>query len=824
VTSEGEIDGEIVILNEGSTPDLYEGEITISAQFNVAGVLFIEQQGTDAPTVTVTYVDTEDGTGNICQNDVTPAEQGRVIDTTAVLIPTCTMSVINGSITDNGDADAFADTNETVDMRITVQNTCGIPLTNCVATLTSVDPKVACILDPKIVLGNFVENEVKLSSAVDVFRWKVANVDRTASGGNASSTFSAQLKVSIACEDFEALSTPQFLNMELDLDVTAPGSGPGPFIESFESATLQPGTSFTNNNMDAALNSNAAADGWRCQYSDPDWVQSNVYGDPSAAECFPGITDTQRTNVWWQIDGPTQADGGRAYTGTRSLYYGAFIPGGGHTGPTSTIEGAQSLNPINLSPSSVATLSFKMQISLVDNRLSNALLDTSWDGVTVAAQLANAAGTGVGDWLKLEAFEQPYDQQHADNFITCSFDNTDDGSTEDSYFDPTDPQRVNGPSTNCYPGFQYVWAGETGNPFSPSNTGHRSFRTDSGLQGSAGIGTWLEAKFDLSRFLGRRIRLRFMHSTHKFEGLNLWADSGSVSDTTPLEDGAWIDDVRVDNALTSPATLAADNDTPVLPNTCAANCTTANAALTATPASSSAPGQVVELNASASTLNACVSGVIQFRFLANDGTGQQIVQSWSDNPFYVDSPSIDTTYEVQVRCSSLPTCTDNQTLNYVVNCPLASGALATFPGSVSFGSGSIDSNTTAGDQTTNRNLLRFPAIGDPLAIASGNLKTVSSQVWSYTPFALAFAPAGATTHSVAGDNPTAGNGKWYLIKSAPNEIPACNQTWGAPPSTRGFCSVAAAPVGTPPDVGDACTTNANCGAGGVCSTRDSALP
>ena len=782
LTSEAELTGEIVFLDLTATPGLYRGEIVVSGLIDVDGVLFVERVGTDTPTVTATYVDNEDGTGSICRNDVNPANQGRVQDATQVFLTTCTMSVVNGFVSDNGDGDAFADTDETVDMSITVLNTCGIPVQDCVAALSSSDPKVACILDSAISLGDFAENQLKVST--EAFRWKVATVDRAPL--TAFDEYSAEFRVTIACGDaFDALSVPQTLNLNLDLDLTASGSGPFEFVESFESAgAALPGTTtFQNNNMDATMNTVGLADGFRCQYADPDWVQSNVYGSADAAICFPGVSDTQRTTVWWTIDGPTSPGGGRAYTGTRSLRYGAYQTGGGYTGPTSTFEGAQSIAPINLSGTEVGTLSFKLQASMVDWRIASAPFGETWDGVTVSAQVADAAGTGVGDWIKLQAFQAPYDQQKSDNFIACMFDPVDDGSTEDDFFDPTDPLRRTGPSTSCFPGFQYTWVGDTGGPFSPNNTGHPSFPLGTGLLGSAPPppvnptdpvnGTWIEAKFDMSRFLGKRIRLRFMHSTMKFETITLWSDLGLPADDS-REDGAWIDDVRIDKALGTAAVLAADTTNQSLADTCAQACgsiSAPSAVLVATPPTTSAPGQIVELDATASSLDLCVNGSIQYRFLSAGA----VVRSWSDNPYYLDAPAIDTTYGVEVRCSSDPSCTGSDGVLVAVTCPLGGGGPTSFPSAISFGDG--DSVAAPDDD---RDLLRFASQGDPVAIATGTLRFPNqSAAWSYAA-TIGLAGAGATTYDVSADDPGAGAGRWYLAKTAPNGTPACNQTWGSP--------------------------------------------
>ena len=61
-------------------------------------------------------------------------------------------------------------------------------------------------------------------------------------------------------------------------------------------------------------------------------------------------------------------------------------------------------------------------------------------------QLANA-GTPFGTWIKIYPYENAYEHQGTDNFTNCTFDPIDDGNNEDSYFDPSDPNRRYGPSS-----------------------------------------------------------------------------------------------------------------------------------------------------------------------------------------------------------------------------------------------------------------------------------------------------------------------------------------------------------------------------------------
>ena len=53
----------------------------------------------------------------------------------------------------------------------------------------------------------------------------------------------------------------------------------------------------------------------------------------------------------------------------------------------------------------------------------------------------------------------------------------------------------------------------------------------------------------------------------------------------------------------------------------------------------------------------CVNGGTQFRFF-RDGV---VVQDWSSNPSFIDNPTTDARYSVQLRCSTDNTCTSSAT-------------------------------------------------------------------------------------------------------------------------------------------------------------------
>ena len=89
------------------------------------------------------------------------------------------LAITRVELSDNGDDDGFADTHETVSMRLQVENTVGADLTGVTAWITTESPDIECITRSTIDIGDLAAGEVRLT---EPFVFKVADVDRTALG------------------------------------------------------------------------------------------------------------------------------------------------------------------------------------------------------------------------------------------------------------------------------------------------------------------------------------------------------------------------------------------------------------------------------------------------------------------------------------------------------------------------------------------------------------------------------------------------------------------------------------------------------------------
>lgn len=495
------------------------------------------------------------------------------------------VAVLGATLSDNGDHDGFADTNETVEIRITVRNDTGAPLSGLVAILTGTGGRETCVLDATSTLGDVAPGEIV--EAADPFVLHVApDVER----GGAYEHLTATFEVTLAATGASPVAHPAILDLDLDLDADPVGP-PSVTSESFEG----PGGfgSFEVQNLDLGLHDDAdaefgAADGWRCQYHEPFCTHASCFTDPTFQHCSPGATAADADAIWWRVDGPAAPGGGRARTGDASLHFGVPVAAPDTTTPTGVLEAVMTTDPIALARGSWCAgatsdacdtdddcqsggacvparpeLSFAHQASFVDDRLlTNVAPGETADRGIVAVQLALPDGTPAGPWIAVEPHTNPYDSVPVARFTNCSFDPIDDGSTGDDLdgsSSPWDGLLRRGPSSTCADRRVFATMGSTSGPFDAAAVGDAD---GPGLSGSSGPGTWVESRVDLSRFAGRSVRIRFLASTTRVAAAPTWESAFQIA-PHPGDDGWWIDDVEVRDAAATPgppATAdAADN-------------------------------------------------------------------------------------------------------------------------------------------------------------------------------------------------------------------------------------------------------------------------
>jgi len=480
--------------------------------------------------------------------------------------------VVTGLILeDNGDDDGWADSDETVQARARLWNRLGRALSDVEVRLSSSDPRIACISQDSFSAAALAPGEEILTPP---FTFVVADVQRVSVDVAFTAAFSFAIDSDLTSESSSYL-------IELDLD-TSGGQSETAFSESFEGGSLN-GTSFQVMNLDAGIHGSPnSADGYRCQYSDPDWLNSDSYGEPQASNCYPGASQTHADATFWRIDS------NRSSKGIYSLHYGIDLVGGlGFTTPIGTLEAARTLLPVNINYGHVCSiarhigcataaecppgescervapeLSFFHQTSLLDGRSSGGVTEEETiDRAVVQLQLLDQ--NEMGDWQTIEPYQNPYDATPQQLFANCSFDPVDDGNTEDDFFDSADPDRRLGPSSTCAPFRVFAYMGNTVDPsFSGApgddDVGPIGRAIDGpGKIGDIGLGTWVESRFSLERYRGRRLRLRFLASSMKVSTFESWEAIFGYN-PNPGDDGWFIDEVKVSDMLAQPATISVD--------------------------------------------------------------------------------------------------------------------------------------------------------------------------------------------------------------------------------------------------------------------------
>jgi len=585
-----------------------------------------------------------------------------------------TLSLV-GTAPMNGDNDGYADADETLDMTLTLVNG-PVALTNLVVTLTTGDATVDCVNAPRVTIPSVAAGATVTTPP---FRFKVAGpgiVNRT----DLQQALFANFDVKMRSDQFALLDREAKLALPLDQDV-AGGTGPTTFVEDFEVANGPSGLGkFVLHSLDAGKNTLAASDGYRCQYDDPDRPNP----PPPNPNCFLGFAGQPDVNDWHLHTTTSAIFGGvgRAYTGAKSLHWG--VHGFDAAVDTTRLKQMDAVESIIINLQSSSThpeLTFEHQISLPGGGTCACSVyeEEALDRAIVMVNALNANGTDGPFWERLEPYWNRYDYFGSDDYYgnDCRFDPIDDGNNEDSYYDPSDPSRLYGPSSTCKPQRVFSRAGDTDyrNTADPSKIGLAG--DGPGLQGSINVGTWVRPAFSLQKYAGRRIKIRLLATSFEVGETQTW-NNFYGRDNVPYDDGWYVDDVRVTSTLTNAATIAPDVDA-ITPLPCL-SCGSINASLTATPNATAEPGNVVALDASGSTVDVCRMGPPQYQFwvdgngngIAGD-SGDTLIRDYSDISTTLAAPDATGQLAVIVGCPGEPLCdTDGSATGFApitVNCP-----------------------------------------------------------------------------------------------------------------------------------------------------------
>ncbi|HYS04579.1 MAG TPA: thrombospondin type 3 repeat-containing protein [Candidatus Dormibacteraeota bacterium] len=627
-------------------------------------------------------------------------------------VPLAKILVMSTQVGDvDGDHDGFADSGEKVRIYMSVKNAGTFDLTNVSLNLNSSDPDVACITRPTIFRALFRAGETLSLGSIGADRI-AGTADDTGdyyevvtkqTMQSTSAANPATLDMTLTLTSAEVLGTtarvPVLILADLDLPPAAnPVKIPGPdglmgtsddglYSEDFDTDRDSDGvvTIADQPRGTPGVLNDTLGNTVRTTQGGLGGLAGIGCGGFNVPPADPGCIIDPDNEMDWHIHCPvgacpnatghiTPADGALAHSGTNSLHWGY------HTDTSNRLNGdtvkfrqlaAFVTEPMILTPLPGCCtevfpasgdfrpdlqLSFFHIASMISNDSGvNAPPGTAFDYGDVQIHVDQGGTSGWGTWDKLAPFENVYDHvpQIWSDFGTsttyCQLTPTDTGTA------PPAPRGVH--ETMCWN--QGVW----------SNCGWQWDQTTTkecdgpGQTGNTGSGNWVQTKFDLGRYLGQRVQIRWIAQSWEFNptGQSYEQEAGSW-DNQLDDDGWWVDDIKITGLIQTQISLLVDNRPPQS-GACPATCSQAvgdhgtTAVLVVRDANADGVierGEKLTLDASASSLpGGCVGGVAQYRF-ARDG---KVVQDWTTNNAFIDAPVVDANYQLFVRCSADFQCT-----------------------------------------------------------------------------------------------------------------------------------------------------------------------
>src|SRR5262249_43911630 len=96
-----------------------------------------------------------------------------------------------------------------------------------------------------------------------------------------------------------------------------------------------------------------------------------------------------------------------------------------------------------------------------------------------------------------------------------------------------------------------------------TTTTNTHFCSPPGGLDASGTGTWVRSKFDLSGYLGQRVRIRWIGATWNFgSSQGSYYETANRWDQQQGDDGWWLDDVTIPGAITTQIGAVPDTKPP----------------------------------------------------------------------------------------------------------------------------------------------------------------------------------------------------------------------------------------------------------------------
>ena len=130
------------------------------------------------------------------------------------------LAIVGTELRDNGDHDGYADTNETVELWLTVKNTTATSLTGVTAQISIASGTTVCLVDASAVVGDLPAGAELRAAEPLVFHVK-STQDRGTLGLSPYGTLTAAFDLAFTASPTSPAAFPPELIFDLDLDVAA---------------------------------------------------------------------------------------------------------------------------------------------------------------------------------------------------------------------------------------------------------------------------------------------------------------------------------------------------------------------------------------------------------------------------------------------------------------------------------------------------------------------------------------------------------------------------------------------------------------------------
>jgi hypothetical protein len=502
----------------------------------------------------------------------------------------------------DGDGDGFPDTGETGRLVLRLKNTGAETLSNVTVILTSSDVNVACLPEWSMAVGTLSPQQVvtagSLAPGLPGFTFKASDTLQSVSPTNPARI---GLCLRYTASGYGGFSEPVCFSLVADLDL--PGGSVQTFIPGNDgiAGTPDDGALFETFDVDRDGDGTISVNDTfrtldRGAFVSGSYQRGAAASSPTTIAsvlCGGFLTPTEGNALCtldpdfpmdWHLHCPPGGNcsnaasgpcvGGcsfsnnvpKALTAPNSLHMGAHFLTTSNNGDTTHFRALQAFvtPPLNMAvqprPGDLQLSMFQIVDLMDDHGTGGAhTAHQCFDCADVQIQVdtdPDPANDAWGFWDKLVPYQNVYDHTPmiwsaftVNNY--CVFTPGDTGTA------PPAPRGVH--ETMCF--MQGAWS-HCGSvrATAPASTGDCA---GPGTLDPSNNGVWVETRFDLSSYIGQRIRIRWLGSSWGFDSTgDSYYEAGTAWQSNQFDDGWWLDNIGITGLITAQTPPLVDSDPP----------------------------------------------------------------------------------------------------------------------------------------------------------------------------------------------------------------------------------------------------------------------